>query len=47
MGTYKLLAMDMDGTVLTQENLISAENREAIFYPNSFRYDYSTRRAVT
>jgi HAD superfamily hydrolase (TIGR01484 family) len=31
MGTYKLVALDMDGTLLNEEKLISKENREAIF----------------
>ncbi|MDF2963394.1 MAG: Cof-like hydrolase, partial [Paenibacillus sp.] len=30
MGNYKLIALDMDGTVLTEDKLISAENRAAI-----------------
>ncbi|MBP1992033.1 Cof-type HAD-IIB family hydrolase [Paenibacillus eucommiae] len=30
MGTYKLLALDMDGTLLNEESLISEENRQAI-----------------
>lgn len=28
--TYKLIALDMDGTLLTEEKTVSAENREAI-----------------
>ncbi|MFC0214033.1 Cof-type HAD-IIB family hydrolase [Paenibacillus chartarius] len=31
MGKYKLVALDMDGTLLNEEKHISAENREAIF----------------
>ncbi|OPH60369.1 phosphoglycolate phosphatase [Paenibacillus ferrarius] len=30
MGTYKLIALDMDGTLLNEDKKISAENREAI-----------------
>jgi HAD superfamily hydrolase (TIGR01484 family) len=30
MGKYKLVALDMDGTILNEEQQISAENREAI-----------------
>ncbi|WP_312029607.1 Cof-type HAD-IIB family hydrolase [Paenibacillus sedimenti] len=29
-NTYKLIALDMDGTLLTEDKVISAENREAI-----------------
>lgn len=31
MPTYKLIALDMDGTLLNEEKQISGENREAIF----------------
>jgi HAD superfamily hydrolase (TIGR01484 family) len=31
MGSYKLVALDMDGTLLNEEKEISAENRKAIF----------------
>ncbi|AQT84251.1 HAD-superfamily hydrolase [Paenibacillus larvae subsp. larvae] len=31
MGTYKLVALDMDGTLLTEEKTISKANKEAIF----------------
>lgn len=30
MGEYKLIALDMDGTLLTEEKTISEENRQAI-----------------
>ncbi|MFE5323954.1 Cof-type HAD-IIB family hydrolase [Paenibacillus sp. NPDC056579] len=30
MGKYKLIALDMDGTFLTEEKTVSAENRKAI-----------------
>ncbi|TXK77561.1 Cof-type HAD-IIB family hydrolase [Paenibacillus sp. N3.4] len=30
MGSYKLIALDMDGTLLNEEKKISAENQEAI-----------------
>ena len=31
MPSYKLLALDMDGTLLTEEKTISAENKQAIY----------------
>jgi HAD superfamily hydrolase (TIGR01484 family) len=34
MGKYKLVALDMDGTILNEEQKISAENREAIIEAN-------------
>ncbi|MCR8629911.1 Cof-type HAD-IIB family hydrolase [Paenibacillus radicis (ex Xue et al. 2023)] len=35
MGNYKLIALDMDGTLLTDDKLVSAENRAAIKAANA------------
>ncbi|NOU92834.1 HAD-IIB family hydrolase [Paenibacillus sp. LMG 31456] len=35
MGNYKLIALDMDGTLLTEDKLVSAENKAAIKAANA------------